>query len=129
MEVLQHYRNQEQYQLHEFVVMPNHVHLLVTPAITIERVMQLVKGGFSYRAKRELGFGGEVWQNSFYDRRVRDSVEYEKIRHYIRENPVRAGLNERAKDYLFGSAAPKQSLDEVPQRLKPLTLPVAGPQG
>lgn len=75
VEVLLHYRRQEKYLLHEFVVMPDHFHLLVTPTVTLERTLQLIKGGFSFRARRELGFGGGVWQSSFYDRRVRDAEE------------------------------------------------------
>jgi putative transposase len=129
MEVLYYYRERQAYLLYEFVVMPDHFHLLITPALTLERAMQLIKGGFSYRAKRELGFGGEIWQNSFYDRRLRDKIEYEKIRSYIRQNAVRAGLVARAEDYLFSSAAPQRLLDEVPQRLKPLTFSAGGPQG
>jgi putative transposase len=51
---LQNYRDQKKFQLHEFVVMPNHVHLLVTPAenVTLERLVQFIKGGFSFRATR-----------------------------------------------------------------------------
>jgi putative transposase len=51
------------FKLHDFVIMPDHVHLLMTPPreITIERAMQLIKGGFSYRLKRESGYLGEVW--------------------------------------------------------------------
>jgi putative transposase len=47
--------------------MPDHVHLLITISgdSTIERVMQFIKGGFSYRLKRELGYLGEVWQRGF----------------------------------------------------------------
>ena len=48
--------------IHEFVVMPNHVHLLLTipGEMSIEKAMQLIKGGFSFRARKELGFHGEV---------------------------------------------------------------------
>jgi len=76
LEVLFHYRQQGKYLLHEFVVMPDHFHLLINPAVTLERALQLIKGGFSYRARKELGVGCEVWQASFYDRRVRDVNEY-----------------------------------------------------
>ena len=74
LDVLQHYRTQGKYLLHEFVIMPNHFHLLITPGhdTTLERALQLIKGGFSFRAKKELGVRGEIWQKSFYDRRVRD---------------------------------------------------------
>lgn len=73
-EVLLRYREQQKYLLHEFVIMPNHIHLLLTPTVTLERAMQLVKGGFSYRARHDLGLIGEIWQTSFYDRRVRDRL-------------------------------------------------------
>jgi REP element-mobilizing transposase RayT len=53
---LSHYRGAQKYLLHEFVVMPDHIHLMFTPCgITLERAMQFVKGGISYRAKKELG--------------------------------------------------------------------------
>src|SRR2546425_5049783 len=76
IEVLQHYRRQGKYLLHEFVLMPDHFHVLITPTITLERALQLIKGGFSFRATKELGFGGEIWQTSFYDRRGRGSKKY-----------------------------------------------------
>lgn len=129
VDVLYHYRRQDKYMLHEFVIMPNHFHLLITSESTLERALQLVKGGFSYRVKRELGFGGEVWETSFYDRRVRDLAEYENMKRYIRENPVRARLTTRAEDYPYSSANSNWALDEVPQRLKPLAFGAAGPQG
>ena len=67
MDVLFHYQRQSRYHLHEFVVMPDHFHLLLTPIppVTIEKAVQFIKGGFSYRAKKELGFAGEIWQTSF----------------------------------------------------------------
>ncbi len=60
IEVLFHYHKQSKYHLHEFVVMPNHFHLLISPIspVTIEKAMQFIKGGFSYRAKKELAFNG-----------------------------------------------------------------------
>ncbi|MFB3813945.1 MAG: transposase [Terriglobales bacterium] len=103
LDVLAHYRSQHKYLLHEFVVMPNHFHLLITPELTLERALQLVKGGFSYRVKREFGLHGEIWQTSFYDRRVRDLIEYDRMRTYIHENPVRRGLTARAEDYPYSS--------------------------
>ena len=119
VDTLLHYRDQQKYLLHEFVLMPNHFHLLLTPTLTLERPLQLIKGGFSFRAKKELGFGGEIWETSFYDRRVRDIEDYYACGHYIRENPVKRGLVLRADDYLYSSAYPSFVLDEVPQRLKP----------
>jgi putative transposase len=118
VEVLCHYRSQQKYLLHEFVVMPNHFHLLITPVITLERALQLIKGGFSYRAKREFSIIGEIWQSSFYDRRVRDLKEYENMKRYIRDNPIRRQLAERPEQFPYSSANSKWGLDEVPQRLE-----------
>jgi putative transposase len=81
-----------EYLLHEFVLRPDHFHLLLTPLVTLERSLQLIKGSFSFRARKELGFGGEIWQPSFYDRRVRDWQEYCTFREYIRSNPVKKKL-------------------------------------
>jgi len=124
--VMQHYRDQGKYLLHEFVVMPDHFHALISPNETLERAVQLIKGGFSFRAKKELGFGGEVWQNSFYDRRVRDWGEYEGYRTYILNNPVKRGLVSAAEDFPYSSA--RLHLDALPQRLKPGSLVEAAAQ-
>ncbi len=48
VEVLLHYRAEGKYLVHEFVVMPDHVHLLLTPVVTLERALQFIKGGFSF---------------------------------------------------------------------------------
>src|SRR5579884_4251146 len=80
IEVLLDYRAQKRYLLHEFVVMPDHIHLVITPTgITLERAMQFVKGGFSFRLNQGLKLKREPWQPSFVDRRIRDSLEYERF--------------------------------------------------
>jgi len=122
LNVLFSYRAQHRYQLHEFVLMPDHFHLLITPTQTLERALQLIKGGFSFRAKRELSFGGEIWEKSFYDHRVRDWEEYCAFRRYIHMNPVKRGLVAVPEQYPYSSAAPGMELDAVPQRLKPSGL-------
>jgi putative transposase len=122
IDVLLHYRQQDKYLVHEFVVMPDHFHLLLTPIETLERALQLIKGGFSFRAKKELGFGGEIWQKSYYDRRVRDMSEYLAFRQYIQQNPVKKRLAPGVNEYPYSSAALGFKLDEIPQRLKPVSL-------
>ena len=64
---LYEYRAQGKYHLHEFVVMPDHFHLLITigSETTIERAIQFIKGGFAFRAGRELGIGPPIWQKDF----------------------------------------------------------------
>ncbi len=122
MDVLSSYRSQQKYLLHEFVLMPDHFHLLITPILSLERSLQLIKGGFSFRAKRELGFGGEIWEKSFYDHRVRDWEEYCAFRTYIHLNPVRKGLAAAPEQYPYSSAKAGMKLDAVPQRLKPSSV-------
>jgi putative transposase len=89
-----------------FVVMPNHVHLLLRlpQGMELEKAMQLIKGGFSFRAKRELGFNGEVWQRGFSDLLVANEESLHSHVRYIEENPVKAGLARSAEEYEFGFA-------------------------
>jgi putative transposase len=105
MDVLAHYREQKKYVMHEFVIMPDHLHLLLTPGseISLERAMQLIKGGFSFRmgkAKRGL-----IWQESFTTHRIRDEEDYAYHAEYIRMNPVRACLVGRPELYRYSSAS------------------------
>ena len=109
----------ESYLLHEFVLMPDHFHLLITPSTSLERAMQLIKGGFSFRAKRELGSNAEIWQHGFSDHRIRDWEDFEKHAHYVHLNPVKRRLCERPEDYRFSSAYPGWKLDTIRQWLKP----------
>lgn len=122
LDVLLGYRERGKFLLHEFVVMPNHIHLLLTPSagLTLERCIQLIKGGYSYRRKKDLGSPGEIWQKSYYDHRVRDWAEYARLRRYIHQNPVRRGLVRSAEEFPYSSACAGFALDEVPQWLKPV---------
>jgi putative transposase len=122
VDVLFHYRDHKNYLLHEFVLMPDHFHLLISPTLSLERSLQLIKGGFSYRARKELGFAGEIWEKSFYDRRVRGAEDYYNFKKYIRQNPVKQRLVAACADYPYSSARPEFRMDEVPQRLKPSGL-------
>ena len=117
-EILFRYQTDGKILVHEFVVMPNHFHLLMTvPAgLTLERVLQYIKGGFSYQARKQFGFSGEIWQTSFMDRRVRDATEYDRfIKCYIHQNPVRAGLAEAAVEHAYSSAKLHYNVAPVPQ--------------
>jgi len=107
------------YLLHEFVLMPDHFHLLISPLKALENAMQLVKGGFSFRAKKELESNAEIWQRGFSDHRIRDWDDFEKHVHYVYLNPVKRRLCERPEEYKFSSAFPGWKLDPIPQWLKP----------
>ncbi len=121
VDTLYHYRGSA-YLLHEFVVMPDHIHVLLTPKTSLEKAVQFIKGGFSYRAKKELGSNMEVWQKGFSDHRIRDASDYRIHQIYVLQNPVRKHLSERAEDYPSSSARSAFGLDPVPQGLKPADL-------
>ena len=92
--------------VHEFVIMPDHVHILMTVPgeMSLEKAMQLIKGSFSFRANKELSFRGEIWQRGYSDVRVLDDQSFQKHREYIDNNPVRAGLANKPEEYPFGTA-------------------------
>ena len=107
LENLQHYRREGRYKLHAFVVMPDHVHLILTPQIiTLERAMNLIKGGFSHR----LASNFPVWQRGFTDHRIRDTEDLQTRRSYLHLNPVRANLVTAPELYPYSSAYRKPDL-------------------
>jgi putative transposase len=89
------------YQLHAFVIMPDHLHLLITPVESAEKSVQLIKGGFSFRAKRDLEWNGEIWQPGFTDHRIRDEEDWKRHLECIRSNPLEAKLVEDIALYEF----------------------------
>jgi putative transposase len=114
------YRRQGKFQLHAFVLMPEPAHLLLTPAeeITIERIVQLIKGGYSHAFGTEFGKHKEVWQRGFTDHRIRDHGDFEGHKEYIHDNPTKRGLVKRASQYRYCSAYPGFKLDEQPSEAK-----------
>jgi putative transposase len=90
--------------LHAYVVMPNHVHLLVSPAVALCKLTKSLKGITAKRANAMLALtGSPFWQEESYDHLVRQEGEFDKIRCYIEENPVRAGLVTVASRYRWSS--------------------------
>ncbi len=122
--VVYEYRAQGKFRLHEFVVMPDHFHFLLTLGcdLTIERAVQFIKGGFAFRAGRELGFMAPVWQKGFSEIRVLDADAFQRVSEYIRNNPVRRRLVSEAADFPHSSAHAGFELDPAPQGLKPVSI-------
>jgi putative transposase len=106
IEVLRTYVGAGEFIVHDFVIMPNHIHLLMTipGSTTLEKAVQLIKGNFSYRAHKELGLKADVWQRGYSDVRITDVLSFRQHREYIAQNPIRAGLVERPEEFEFGSA-------------------------
>jgi len=94
---------ERKFKLNDFVVMPDHLHLLMTVHrdTTIEKAMQLIKGRFSFRLKCEVQFLGEVWQRGFSEMRADDEENFLRYREYIAQNPVKAGLADSAGQYPY----------------------------
>jgi putative transposase len=112
------YRDAGAYLLHEFVIMPNHLHLLLTPGqeASLEKAVQLIKGGSSFRIHRARGHKMELWQAGFFDWTVRDSQDWKAKVAYIHMNPVRAGLVLEPWQWPHSSASGTFSLDGIPER-------------
>ena len=93
------------YDLGPYVVMANHVHLLLLPKIPLPKIMRSLKGATARQSNLILARTGEpFWQSESYDHWVRDENEWNRIANYIEENPVHAGLAQRPEDYHWSSA-------------------------
>ncbi len=92
------------YELHAFVVMPNHVHLLVTPHVIAKQWLGPLKGFTAHEANRALGRHAPFWQAESYDHLVRDEKELRQTQRYIENNPVKAGLVELPEMFPWSSA-------------------------
>jgi putative transposase len=126
IDTLYHYRKEEKFLIHEFVVMRDHFHLLMTPTdINVEKAMQFIKGGFSYRVKKELQLNIEVWERGYINHRLRDANDYERHMEYTRLNPVKARIAVTIEEYPYSSAHSGFELDSCPQGLKPSSFQVA----
>ena len=102
----------DHYELYAFVVMANHVHVLIHPHVDPSRLLKSLKGATAREANKLLGRTGEpFWQKESYDHWVRGHAEFERIRVYIENNPVKAGLVKAPEQYLWSSASVEKSLD------------------
>jgi len=101
--------------LHAFVIMPDHFHVLITPApdVSLEKAMQFIKGGFSFRLKSSF----EVWERSFNESQIPTEEKFVSCAKYIEDNPVRRGLATAPEAYPFSSAA-RGRLDVMPVHLQ-----------
>ena len=122
LEALVGYRDEGHYALHAFVLMPEHLHVLITPAesVTLERAVQFIKGGSAHRTREARNLPFPVWQRGFTDHRIRDFKDYQVHVRYIDQNPVKRGIVSSAPEYEWSSARRAVVVDDVPQRLKPL---------
>jgi REP element-mobilizing transposase RayT len=101
----------QHYSLHAFVVMANHVHLLITPLRPVGRLTNSLKGTSARECNRILRrTGAHFWQDESFDRWVRTTNEFERIRAYIEQNPVTAGLVKAPEGWPWSSASRRSGL-------------------
>jgi putative transposase len=120
LKTLYRYRRDGRYELHAFVLMPEHVHLLLTPApnVTLEKAIQLIKGGYSHALGTEIGRKREVWQRGFTDHRIRNDQDFMHHQNYIYQNPVERRIVADPREYRYCSAFPGFKLDSWPSAAK-----------
>lgn len=102
---LQHFDGQR-YRLHEWVVMPNHVHVLITPLYgnSLSSILHSWKSFTAKQANDLIGQEGAFWQEDYFDRAIREERHWARAVEYIRLNPVKAGLVAHADDFRWSSA-------------------------
>lgn len=96
----------ERYRLLSWVIMPNHVHLLLTPHTThsLTEIMRSLKSYTSHEANKLLKRKGKFWFEDYFDRYIRDADHYAAVVRYIENNPVKAGLSSTLEEWRYGSA-------------------------
>ncbi len=114
------FRESRDYELHSYVIMPNHVHLLITPSVQVSKLMQSLKRFTAREGNRMLGLTGKhFWQDESFDRLVRNGKEFAGIAHYIEMNPVTAGLATAPEEFRWSSGWPianRPQVDNLPHK-------------
>jgi len=106
------YRDGGRFLLHGFAVMPDHLHILLSPTESIEKAAQLVKGGFSFAVRKQ--YAGEIWQPGYFAHRITDAEDYAAQLQYISNNPLRRGY----ADYPYVHTTGAWRLDDVPPPIR-----------
>jgi putative transposase len=96
----------ELYELLAWVVMSNHVHVVVYPRVALARISKTIKGYTALEANRLLDLKGPFWQHESFDHWVRDRYELERIIRYVERNLVKAGLVKCEEEWPWSSAFP-----------------------
>jgi putative transposase len=109
------HRDAGRLQLHGFVVMPDHIHALITPAIdhATSRCVQLIKGGSSFLIGKPAI--GKIWQDGYHEHRIRDAIDYTHQLQYIADNPNRK--NYSGFSHVHTTPEYHHLLDRIPDHL------------
>jgi putative DNA methylase len=98
--------DQQRYKLHAWVIMPNHVHVLITPfeGYTLSSILHSWKSFTAKSANQLLGRTGTFWLEEYFDRSIRNEEHYNRVVEYIHNNPVKAGLCVATEEWGLSSA-------------------------
>jgi putative transposase len=114
---LRFYCERGDWRIHAFVIMVNHVHLVVSAA---QRDLGAVVGCFKSWTSHQLipARAGALWERRFDDNAVRSIDELRSIVQYVHNNPVRIGLVGRAEDYPWSSARNYAGFEPVAMKVE-----------
>ncbi len=106
-------RSRGRIKLHGFVVMPNHVHAIISLLGDEElpKVMHSLKSYTAHAINNATGGNGKVWQDGYYDYALRNLVDAERKLRYVLGNPLREGLVQEFDKYTWSSASGKYEVD------------------
>jgi putative transposase len=107
------HRDKSRFQLHGFVVMPDHTHVLITPAIneSTAKCAQYIKGGYSFAARNQTS--KEIWHTGYHEHRIRNNDDFRNQLTYIGNNPIR----KQYEDYPHVHTKYLERVDPIPKYL------------
>ena len=98
--------NLQLYRLAAWVIMANHVHILIQPVVALARITKSLKGFTARKANAILGRTGQpFWQEESFDHWVRNEAEFARIASYIERNPVTARMVAKPEEWPWSSAS------------------------
>jgi putative transposase len=124
---LLHYRTQGHYKLHAYLVLPDHVHLILTPhAMPLAHAVNLIQLGFVHRIDTAI----DIWEPNYTAYSIRSLSDLDTVRSYLHQAPVRAHLTQAAELYPYSSAyrsnpAQGSTIDKQPAKGNFSTVPSA----
>jgi putative transposase len=113
IQTLFQHQAKSRFQLHGFVVMPDHTHTLITPAEdqSTAKCVQYIKGGYSFAVRNQSP--GEIWHSGYHDHRIRDADDYNNQLLYIANNSIR----KQYEDYPHVHTKYADRIDPIPSHL------------
>ncbi len=122
MDALMRWRHSANVSLHDYVIMPDHIHLLVTTRTDVVAAVESLQRLFAEDVARQYGYAGELWEPAFQDREVHNLEECSECTRMIHSNPVRVGFCDNPREYRMSSKSSRWVLDSLPEHLRPLEL-------